>query len=283
MDKKLSIDIIVRPDCKIIAVDNSDYNALGVDLEKHIMVDFLVYGSDTDVLSDSIKIDEEEINREQYLHTFVYEYISKKDGTYAYYKLVIPKMEHFVDPNDSTKYKGISKELFYYNNILYFSTRIIDQNSYTLEEVIEKSDKIDYLSAYKEIQSNNASQTFYCPKKMLISICKLQQCLVKLQKKLLFKGACSCSYDSCHTDDTTRNHLHILTHSLDSYDSCHTDDTTRNHRDFILSATYIFDYLKDIGNFAEAQRIIDNMSSCNSICNEDDEYSNGGCGCGNSI
>ena len=46
---------------------------------------------------------------------------------------------------------------------------------------------------------------------------------------------------------------------------------------------YVFDYLKDIGNLTEAQRVLDNMSSCDSLCGDLLNNSNNDCGCGNSI
>lgn len=43
MDKRLIIQTIVRPDCKLIAIDNSDYYSLGDDMINFIMLDFLSY------------------------------------------------------------------------------------------------------------------------------------------------------------------------------------------------------------------------------------------------
>ena len=56
MNKKINIDVIVRSDCKLIAVDNSDYLALGVDLNQYIMLEFLSYNTDKNLLTKSVKI-----------------------------------------------------------------------------------------------------------------------------------------------------------------------------------------------------------------------------------
>ncbi len=61
--------------------------------------------------------------------------------------------------------------------------------------------------------------------------------------------------------------------------SCDMDTSIRYKRDFLLSALYVFDYLKDTNNYEEAQRILDNLSSCNSLCGEDLDFNNN-CGCG---
>ena len=57
MNKKINIDVIVRSDCKLIAVDNSDY--LGVDLSQYIMLEFLSYNTDENLLPESVKIRKE--------------------------------------------------------------------------------------------------------------------------------------------------------------------------------------------------------------------------------
>ena len=137
---------------------------------------------------------------------------------------------------------------------------IIGLTNKTLDEVIESSEIIGYKEAYEFVQENKASQTFYCPIKNVFSVCKLQRCLVYLQRQLLLNNSKICSYDKCKTDENLRN-----------------------RRDFLLSAMYVFDYLKDMGNFTEAQRILDNLSSCNSLCGEELGNIDNSCGCGNSI
>lgn len=260
MNKKINIDVIVRSDCKLIAVDNSDYLALGVDLNQYIMLEFLSYNTDKNLLPKSVKIRKELHNRGQYLTRFASEFMLDIDGTYSYYKLVIPQLSYFQDEDESDKYINLIDELFFFKGKLYKSN-ITNQDGHTLDEVIKNSEVIvNYKVAYDLVQENKASQTFYCPIKNVFSVCKLQRCLVYLQRQLLLSNSKICSYDKCNTNESLRD-----------------------RRDFLLSAMYVFDYLKDMGNFTEAQRILDNLSSCNSLCREELGNVNNSCGCGNSI
>lgn len=223
------------------------------------MLEFLSYNTDENLLPESVKIRKELHNRGHYLSRFASEFTLNVDGTYSYYKLVVPQLMHFQDDKEPDKYINLIDELFFFNGDLYKSN-ITDQEGYTLDEVIESSEIIDYKEAYEFVQENKASQTFYCPIKNVFSVCKLQRCLVYLQRQLLLNNSKICSYDKCKTDENLRN-----------------------RRDFLLSAMYVFDYLKDMGNFTEAQRILDNLSSCNSLCGEELGNINNSCGCGNSI
>lgn len=259
MNKKLNINLIVRPDCKLIAVDNSDYNEY--DLTNHVMVEFLSFKDAVSPIDKTIKARQERHNRGQLLSRFSTEFILEVDGTYSYYKLVIPTLNHFQYDYDASKYINLGdEELFFLNGKLYKSN-IADDNEYTLEEVLANSEVIDnYINAYNVVQSNGASQTLYCPIKNVFSVCKLQRCLVSLQKQLLLSNSKTCSYEKC-----------II------------DEDLRNRRDFLLSALYVLDYLKDLGNFTEAQRILDNLSTCNPICGDELEELNNNCGCGSII
>ncbi len=61
---------------------------------------------------------------------------------------------------------------------------------------------------------------------------------------------------------------------------CGMESSLRFKRDFLLSALYVFDYLKDTKNYEEAQRILDNMSGCGAgLCGDINENKID-CGCG---
>lgn len=258
MDKRLIIQTIVRPDCKLIAIDNSDYYSLGDDMINFIMLDFLSYNETEIPIDKTIRMRREVVKRGQLLSRFSSEFILDKDGTYCYYKLVIPTLDYF--KIGETTYNNLSNELFFDGKTLY-KCKFEDDDEHSYEEVIKNSIVIDnYIDAYKIVHNNGASQTFYCPVKKIFSVCKLQRCLVYLQRQLLLINCKHCSYDKCDTDNTLRN-----------------------RRDFLLSAMYVFDYLKDIGNLTEAQRVLDSMSSCDSLCGDLLNNSNNDCGCGNSI
>ena len=50
--------------------------------------------------------------------------------------------------------------------------------------------------------------------------------------------------------------------------------------DFLLCAIYTLNYLICNQNYAEAQRIIDNLSTCENICEDELNTNYNGCGCG---
>lgn len=259
MNKRLNIHLIIQPNCKLVAIDNSDYNSLGIDLLDHVMLEFLSYNDETSPIPNTIQLKKEIHNRGYYLARFSSEFLLDLDGTYAYYKLVIPTLEHFKEVDN--KYSKLYEELFFYNKKLYKSNLPNTEDTYDLSTVLKNSEEIhNYIEAYNIVQNGGGSQTFYCPKEMLFSVCKLQRCLVSLQERLLLSNNHTCSYDKCNTDETLRN-----------------------QRDFLLSALYVFDYLKDIRNFTEAQRLLDNLSTCNSICTDKLNDFNNSCGCGNSV
>lgn len=251
MNKKLLVQLIIRPDCKLIAVDNTDYYNFDINLLQYMIVDFIVFKDD--LVQSSIKVRKELHNRGQYLSRFASEFLLEKDGTYTYYKLIIPTLDFFkIDSEDSDLYHNLQGQLFFLDGKLYHSL-LENNDKCNLEAILDNSEEItDYLKAYDIVQNNDASQTFYSPAKNIFSVCKLQRCLANLQKQLLF--------ESCN--------------------KCEETATLRKQRDLLLSAMYVFDYLKDLGNFTEAQRILDNLSSCNFVC-QDNDFND--CGCGSSI
>ena len=166
-------------------------------------------------------------------------------------------MEHLFDDN-SGKY-NVENETFIYNGQFYIgpeNTTGINK-MYTIEEAISSSKPTD---DFIELYEKNGSQTFIF-KQSIISACHLQKCLLNLQKRLVQTQTNSCDFSSCAKSQELKN-------------KC----------DFVLSALAVLDYLKDINNFTEAQRLIDNISTCESICGDDISHSDfNSCGCGNSV
>lgn len=254
MNKRLVIQLIVSSDCKLVAVDNSDYLASGIDLRDYVMIDFIRYNTDKCPVNNSVRIRREIHSRGHYLAKFSSAFLLEKDGTYSYYKLVVPLLSSFLNIQD--KYVGVKDQLFFHETTLYRCNVEDNNEEYDLSTVLSNSEKLDnYIEAYEYVQEGNASQTLYCPEKKVFSVCRLQKCLVNLQKQLLM---------SSH---------------LCKGGSCNIDQGLRDKRDFLFSAMYVFDYLKDLGNFTEAQRILDNMTSCDTICKNN--FNN--CSCGSSI
>lgn len=256
MDKNLNIQLILKPGCKLIAVDNSDFDSIGIDLLNHASLEFLSF-KESEFPKDGSVLLKPHINLNQCPSS---EFILNEDGTYSYYKLIIPYLDHFKNMED--KYCNLYNELYYYEGNIYKSNTPMEEagGGYDKGYVLSNSEKIiNYIEAYKLVQMNHASQTFYCLKEKIFSVCKLQACLAALQKQALYSGSCECSFSKCNLDENLRN-----------------------RRDFLLSALYVFDYLTDSKNYEEAQRILDNLSTCESLCGEELINLND-CGCGNSI
>ena len=262
MDKKLDISWVVQPTCKLIAVDNTDYSSLKVDLTQHVRLEFLSYNEDKAHLPSTVMLKREsetaEVSPEDLMSAFTFE----RDGSFYYYKLVIPLIKHFKHPSQD-KYYHLHNELFYHDGRVYKCNLVAGETTYELSAVLEQSEVVsNYVEAYELVHSGGGTQTTYCPKEFLFVFCNLQKCLVALQRKLLFSNICSCSFERCGTDESIRN-----------------------RRDFLLSALYILDYLKNIKNYTEAQKLIESLSTCNSICGDalDGYNPNKDCGCGGSI
>lgn len=262
MDKKLNISWSVQPNCKLIAVDETDYSSLEVDLTQHVRLEFLSYNEDKAHLPRTVVLRKEsetkDVKPEDLMSAFVFE----RDGSFYYYKLVIPLIKHFKHPSQD-KYYHLHNELFYHEGKIYKCKLGDGETTYDLSAVLAQSDIIsNYIDAYNLVQNGEGTQTVYCPKEFIFVFCNLQKCLVALQKKLLFSNICSCSFERCSTDETIRN-----------------------RRDFLLSALYVLDYLKNIKNYEEAQKLIESLSTCNSICGDasDGYNSNDDCGCGSII
>lgn len=260
MDGRLIIQLFLKPNCQLVAIDNSEYASWGTDISDHVMLEFLVYNTDSTPLASTIRLNKIRHRRDYYLNRFSANFILEKDGTYAYYKLVIPKLEHYISKTiDGINYYTIDNEDFFYEGHFYQGPRnttgeVVER---TLEECLGVAKQVDN---YLDLYNNKGSQTFFY-KQMVFSVCKLQKCLVSLQRKMLSDNIPACNFESCNNDQVLKN-------------KC----------DFLLSALYVFDYLKDIRNFTEAQRLLENLSTCTSICEEelwDSNYNN--CGCGNSI
>lgn len=244
MKRHLNVQLILQKDCKLIAVDFSDYNSIGADISNHVMLDFLVFKDENIPVPNSVKLRHENLNRGYLRQKFETEYILHKDGTYTYYKFVIPILNHFLQSGQWVN--SIIDELFYYEGNIYWYKESTLPNNVAIDELLKKCEKLtNVLDIYSITFNNHATQTFYLPEKKIFSICKLNKCLVSLQKKLLFNNDCG---------------------NID----------TKN-RDFILSSMYVFNYLIDIGNLNEAQRLLDNMSSCD-FCQQ--ELLNNDCCCG---
>lgn len=270
--QNLSIQLIINPQCQLVAIDNTSYLNLGTpegdnieDITEHVSLEFLVYINEIYPTDKTIIFKEYNHRREEY-HQNVTIINFPKDGTYTYYKFIIPRLEHLVKmDSEQSVYNTIklSDQTFYWKGKFYIGKKdlsilgddintIITNNIDTILSEGYSYQITNYLEIWDSIQQGKSTQTFSY-QNIIFSICKLQNCLVNLQRKIL---------------DNTKNCL-----------ECDLDTSIRYKRDFLLSSLYVFDYLKDRNNYEEAQRLLDNLSSCTGICGEDLDFNND-CGCG---
>ena len=171
--------------------------------------------------------------------------------------MIIPELGHLW--NELEEKYDVENETFCYMGEYYIGPKNLynETTYYTKEEALQLSTKTsDYLQLYKE----NGSQTFIF-NQSVFSACKVQQCLIKLQKMLIKDFSRSCSMSDCNRNIELKH-------------KC----------DLMLSIVTVLDYLVSLHKFEEAQRIIDSLSGCNGICDDiSDGLTTNRCGCGTSL
>lgn len=262
---ELSIQLIVNPQCQLVAIDDSKYMNMQTpdgdyldDMTKHVSLEFLVYLDNDDYEDSTLVFKTYKHRREEYrknITTFEF----PKDGTFTYYKLMIPTLEHLI--KDDGEYYTIAKikdQTFYHKGKFYLGLNDIvlsdgiTEINQALDNISLTDTNVCPIDNYLDIYRKKGTQTFSY-QKIIFTVCKLQNCLVNLQRQIVMNP------DSC----------------LD----CNNNTSMRYKRDFLLSALYVLDYLKDRHNYDEAQRVLDNLSSCGmSICGDDLIKTNCGCG-----
>lgn len=177
------------------------------------------------------------------------------DGMFTYFNFIIPELSYFQLDSESEDEEPMffinQDEVFYHNGQLMAVTIDVNgpESSITNEntKIIQVHELPDYL--------NSHMLSF---QKVLFSLCKLQKCLLNLQKRILDNT------EHCNGFNTSKK-------SLDIY-----------HRDFLFSAIYTIKYLTDIDNFEEAHALLTRINDCSgSVCKQASIKHN--CNCGNII
>ena len=263
------VQLLIHPNSKVTVIDDfafldwpGHYGTLLENLANYVSIEFTTDKDD--------KIEDETVVLTEYCHyrdnlMDNTEFPLFNDGIHYYYKIMIPHLTHlFVEDAEASEVHGhtmynylfLKDETFYYKGRFYkYNGESIPltepmRKEFILKEYIQtilknSTEYVDYIELYK----NLGSQSFSC-KKMLFTICKLTQCFVNLQRN-----------------------------AIDSqvYNKCNTDDKLIENRDFILCSLYVLDYLKDIGQYQEAQRILENITECNGLCKQSVNTSSCGC------
>lgn len=253
------LDITLTLDNNILtAVDstvkNMPDNAEEDYIQNYCTVEFITHNGEENIVGNPII---QRINTNPTMSS-VSQFELNDNGIYYYYKMSIPLIDHFIGTEHTINLLGE----VYFDNEGRLKQIVEKPVSSEKQSILESSEVIDYIDAYYAITKNlgsslEANESYFFPKKSIFSICKIRKCLVYLQRKMLF--------------------------SSNEENRCQTSSELRNRRDFLLSAVYVINYLTETGNFEEAQRIVDNLSSsCDFTCGDDLEIFND-CGCGHTI
>lgn len=261
--QSLTIDLCSDSNCNLITkqahVNQNILHTLGIkDFSKLVGAEFL-----TDV-DDKLMMSTIVVKKDLYAEMFKGETTKitfPKDGVFHYYKLLIPKLSYFhsgfISPDETQPHKQLAKyyvpegEVFFWENTF----RIADITITGIESEVIKNTSIISLD---EIWGKHPS-SIVSFQKPVFSFCKLQKCLVNLQKQIL-KGSNNC--DSCEK----------------LYGKTYIQYT----RDLLLNSIYVLEYLTQNGRYEEAQDIVDRLSDCSgTICDNSELKSN--CNCGKAI
>lgn len=248
----LNICTFVNTSCQLVSVDNTSYASLNVNLYEYISLEFTVNYDDTINNNALIK----SIDGNSYSNVSAISL--PKDGVFNYYKLMIPKLDALIIESDGS-YKNIllNNEIFYYNNFIYNGKNSISSTPSSSKEefinnnisvILENSEKItDYL----ELRSISSIKT-YIYSNIFVSYCKIEQCLLNLQKKIIDNP------NPCLECSITNQTVYL--------------------RDFLLASIHILKYLLKCNKYSEIQRLIERLQTCTNICEGDDNINSCGCG-----
>lgn len=128
---ELDIQLIINPACELVSVDRTSYQNLHYetdgelqyfrDRSKHVSIEFLT-DVNQDVIENSINL-EQGFNRRELLdgNTSVLHF--PKDGTFTYYKFLVPNLSHLMvkdwDTNEEI-FKANGQTFFFDNNFYYY-------------------------------------------------------------------------------------------------------------------------------------------------------------------
>ncbi len=248
---RLDINLKMNNDCNFQAYDTSEYTeANSADLLQHVFLEFMVllpYSPTIQLLpiKASKKITRFTNTSNNITLDRRYLYSLQNDGRYLYSKYGLMTINHSGIYDGQTY--NIKNKVFYDNDKIYFGI----ENTTT--PIFDNTNSKEIVNWYDLRQYVAYGINFFFDKE-IISICKLEKCLINLQKQAIFDGLKNCDYNSCKKNDSIKL-----------------------QRDFLFTSVYVLQYIISSGNFLEAQRIIESLSSCGSLC---DDSNSGGCNCG---
>lgn len=230
----MDVQIIIHKDCKITVIDDNSFltqpgNVSDIlnELKNYTSVEYLKY-KDEYVAEDCVKIEPFLVNRGNYITNTIFPIY--KDGIYFYYKILVPKLNKVLSESSIIKH-----QIFTYNDKFYY-IEYIDISDMSLDNIENYICKESKLITFDQLYDYADSQILTC-KKQVFTICNLINKYVDLHKESIESRINNVCNKSCN----------------------------QSYKNFLLSTIYVLDYLKEINNFKEAQRIIDNINSCTFI------------------
>lgn len=141
----LSIQLIVNPQCQLVAVDNTRYFNLITpegdsieDITEHVSLEFLVY-IDEDVPADKTIVFKEYKHKRGEYSKNITTIVFPEDGTYTYYKFLVPRLEHLVKLNEQqTSYNiiKIADQNFYWKGHFYMGKKDLSVSGTDIDTIL---------------------------------------------------------------------------------------------------------------------------------------------------
>lgn len=158
-------------------------------------------------------------------------------------------IQHIIVPNKEWVCKQRNSEaslLMYYKTVYYSDGNFCYKiNSDGEEEIVELTELVEVC---------NVGTTILKTSYDFVILGRLKRCYIEICKQLLDNGL-----NRCLSKDNDSELIYL--------------------RDAILMTINTVSYLVEFEEFAEAQRIIENVSNCNGLCQQVERPKRGGCGC----
>lgn len=207
-------------------------------------VEFVAYVKDgvITILNKSVKISTNP-------NSCSYSYKPEVDGRYIYYKIALPIFDSFDSDADSIEIpKGYFIGVLGCEKIICFN----EKNSVSLSNNGDEL-AVTRVNDLKPMLESEFIVDFYMEE--FFSICNLNGCVAKLQKKYLLEHADDCGSTKCKKGS----------------------DPDKANRDFLFIASYLLDHYIAMKDFDQADDLLKTIQTCsNSLCNDG---ANSSCGC----
>lgn len=179
-------------------------------------------------------------------------YSPDKDGYYQITHLILPTFNENLNGEDFQKL--IISGITYYmadvsdcENVQFYKYWYNESTNQIVLSTAEAEELIEVNNNYTTI-SKKILNTF--------SVCELYDCYIKLCKSLLNNANLKCSNKNSDLDDLIFK------------------------RDFVWMTLNVIEYCIEKGQYLEAQRILEKLSTCGSFCQDINNVKPCGCGCG---